>query len=132
MRSLALLEFLAEVVQAIEGHDDAEIREAFLDFRAHASQGVEALAILALHPAGQELRDEQHEQGRRERAQAQPPIEREQEDAGAQDDEEVPEELHQGLREELIELIGIVIDAGDEVPGLVLIEEGDGAGLRAW
>ena len=38
---------------------------------------------------------------------------------------DVADKLHQGLREKLIELVGIVVDARNKIACLVLIEKGD-------
>jgi hypothetical protein len=48
-----------------------------------------------------------------------------QQDAGAQDQEAVANELHQRLGEELVELVGIVVDTRDQVAAPVLVEERD-------
>ena len=42
---------------------------------------------------------------------------------GAGHQEQVARQLHQRLREELVQLVGVVVDSRDQVAGLVLIEE---------
>ena len=77
----------------------------------------------ALDPAARGARDDQRHGGRRQRGEAQPDVERQEEDGGAGHQEQVRGELHQRLREELVQLVGVVVDARDQVAGLVLVEE---------
>ena len=69
--------------------------------------------------------DDEHRHRRQQRRAAQPDIQHQQQDAGADDEEGVAQELHQRLGEELVELVGVVVDARDQVARPVLVEEGD-------
>ena len=122
-RSLASSNFLPEVIEAIERHDDFEVAQAFLDLGAHAAEGLQALQVLAFHPPGNQLREHQHAGRGHQRGDTQPDIERQQEDGGAGHHENVAGKLHERLRKELIQLVGVVVDSRNQVAGLVLVEE---------
>ena len=50
--------------------------------------------------------------------------------AGAGHQEQVASKLHERLREELIQLVGVVVDSRNQVAGFVLIEKCDGQLLQ--
>ena len=76
-----------------------------------------------LHPRSREPRQHEDASRRRQRGEAQGAVESDQEDRRARHHEQVGRQLHQALREKLVQLVGIVVDPRDEVAGLVLVEE---------
>ena len=117
------VELLAEVVDAVEGDDDPEVAHALLDLAAQAAERLQAGGVLPLHPAAGGARQHQHTGRRHQRREAEPQVERHQEDRRAGHQEQVRRELHQRLREELVQLVGVVVDPRDQIAGLVLVEE---------
>lgn len=95
----------------------------FLNLGAHAAQALEALDVFVLDPGGSGLRDDQGGESGQQRGDAKPDIQGQQKDTRAGNLHEAADELHEGLRDELVELVGIVIEARDQVAGFVLIEE---------
>ncbi len=118
-------ELLLEIVAAVEGDDGLEIGQALLDLAAEAAQAFQAPAAPRLDPGRDQSGDDQHRQGGNEGRDPQSPVEDQQQQARSEDEEEAPEELHQRLREELIDLVGVVVHPRDQVALAVLREEAD-------
>ena len=68
-------------------------------------------------------RDEEDGDTRRQRREAEPDVQADEKDSRADHHEEIGGELNEALSEELIELVGVVVDPRDQIAGLVLIEE---------
>src|SRR4029077_16204867 len=95
---VCFVELLTKVVETIEGHDDLEVAQAFLDLRTHATQGLQAFHVLALDPCRKHLRHDQHAESGHQRRNAQPEIEAKNEYSGARHHEQISRELHERLR----------------------------------
>ena len=61
--SVRFLEFVTEIVEAVECDNDFEITETFLYLRADISKRTQALQILPLYPRGEQLRYEENSGG---------------------------------------------------------------------
>ena len=120
---IGFVEFLAKVIPSVERDDHLEIVQALLDLGAQAAHRLQALGILAANPRRRRPREQQQPESRRQARRSQAEIDAEEEHARAGHHEEAADELHQGLREELIQLVGVVVDPGDQVARLVLVEE---------
>ena len=61
----------------------------------------------------------EHADGGQQRGDAQPEVERQNEYRDAGHQKQAADKLHQRLADELIQLVGVVVDARDQVSGLV-------------
>ena len=123
VRCVGFVELLPEIVAAVERDDHLEVGQALLDLGAQRAERLQALDVAPLHPRPGDACHEQHAERRSERRHAETHIEGEQKDRGAGHHEQVGRELHEALREELVQLVGVVVDSRDQVAGLVLVEE---------
>ena len=117
------IELQPEIIAPVEGHDHLEVVQAFLHFRTHAAERLQALHVLRLDPRRSAAAENQHSQRGQKRGRSQANVQAEQKDGGAGHQEEAPDELHQRLGNKLVELVGIVVQARNQVAGLVLVEE---------
>src|SRR6185312_2583884 len=120
---ICLREPVPEIITAIECQYDLEIVQRFLDLRAQVARRLCRVRIPLLYPFRHGFVEDPHQRRRRQHGQSQPPVEIDKRDPRAGDDKDARYELHQRLAEELIDLVGVVVDPRNEVPGLVLREE---------
>ncbi len=118
-------ELLAEIVAAVERQDHLEVGQALADVGREGAKTVHARAAGPLHPGRQEAGDDQHARRGNQGDDAHLPIEGQQKHARSHAQEQVAEHLHQRLGEEVVDLLGVAVDPGDQVAGAVLGEEGD-------
>ncbi len=118
-------ELVAKVIDAVERENDAEVADALLHFPAEIAQRLKTGPVASPHPAASRARQQQDTKRRHERRRTKLDVEREQRHGRPRHHDEVAGQLHQRLREELIQLVRVVVDARNQIAGAILMEEVD-------